>query len=65
MVVPRKDGMVPPHWPAGFERGALIAGPIADVDALLADDGLPNGAGAGGLVQRRNALAAHIGTTLV
>jgi hypothetical protein len=32
-VVPRSDGSLP-HWPLGFDRGAL-RGPIAAVDALL------------------------------
>ena len=61
-VVPRADGSLPPSWPAGFERAALIIGPIAPVDALLGDYNLPHGAPIG-LVQRRDALALHIGTT--
>ena len=56
---------LPLNWPAaGFERVALVSGPIAAVDALLGDFGLPFGAPLAPLV-RRNALARHIGTTLV
>ena len=36
-VVPRADGTPPPNWPAGFDRFALIRGPIAVIDALLND----------------------------
>ena len=60
-VVPRSDGTPPPNWPPGFDRDALVEGPIAAVDGLLGDYGLPNGAPAA-LFTRRNALARHIGT---
>ena len=63
-VVLLADGTVPPNWPPGFERVALVSGPIAVVDALLNDYGLPNGP-PGALVDRRDALALHIGTTRV
>ena len=46
---------------AGFDCDALVEGPIAAVDGLLGDYGLPNGAPAA-LFTRRNALARHIGT---
>ena len=59
-TVPRADGTPPPNWPAGFDRAAL-RGPIAAVDALLNDYGLPHGAPATPL-ERRNVLAMHIGT---
>ena len=59
-VVPRRDGMPPPNWPAGFDRFALIRGPIAVVDALLVDYGLPL---AVAVFDRRDALALYIGTT--
>ena len=59
-VVPRADGAAPAHWPpAGLDRAALVACPIADVDALLAEYQLP---AAGNVRVRRNALALHIGT---
>ena len=66
-MMPRADGLSSPSWPAaGLERGALVGGAIAAVDNhVLADHGLPSGAGAGDLLQRRNALTALIGTTLV
>jgi hypothetical protein len=57
-VVPRADGTLPPNWPAGFSRAGL-RGPIAAVDALLADYGLAAPAGA---QAHRDALAQHIGT---
>ena len=60
-VVPRSDGTPPPNWPAGFSREDLVDGPIAVIDALLNDYGLPHGAPAA-LSARRNALARHIGT---
>ena len=63
-AVPCADGTLPPSWPAGFERSALVSGPIAVIDALLNDYGMPNGAPAAVIV-RRNALAQRIGTTLV
>ena len=63
-VVQRTDGTPPPHWPVGFDRNALIDGPIAVVDTLLNDFGLPHGAPVSAR-QRRNALALHIGTTRV
>ena len=59
-VVPRADGTPPPNWPAGFDRAAL-RGSIAVVDVLLNDYGLPHGAPAT-LLDRRDALALHIGT---
>jgi len=58
-VVPRADGTPPPNWPAGFDRAAL-RGPIAVVNALLVDYGLPLAAA---VFDRRDALALHIGTT--
>ena len=62
LVVPRADGAPPASWPvAGFTRAALFSGPIADVDVILADYGMPNGAGAGTPLDRRNALSLHIG----
>ena len=60
VVVQRTDGTPPPHWPIGFDRAALVDGPVAVVDALLLDFGLPQGAT---VRERRNALALHIGTT--
>ncbi len=59
--MPRSDGTPPPNWPAGFDRDALGQGPIAVVDLLLADYGLPHGPPAP-LVSRRRSLAVHIGT---
>ena len=60
-VVPRADGTPPPNWPAaGFTRDSLVEGPIAAVDALLADYGLPSGPPTG-VFARRNALAHHLG----
>ena len=47
--------------PPPLDRGALVEGPIAVIDGLLGDYGLPNGAPAA-LFTRRNALARHIGT---
>ena len=61
-VVPRSDGTPPPRWPEGFDRDALVEGPVEVVDDLLEDYGLPHGAPAGGAFARRNALARHIGT---
>jgi nucleoid-associated protein YgaU len=63
-VVQRADGTPPPNWPAGFDRDALISGPVAVVDTLLGDFGLPNGPPIPAL-ERRNALALHIGTMRV
>jgi len=51
-------------WPPGFDRAALVEGPVAAVDALLLAYGLPAGAAAGGPFARRNALALHLGTCL-
>jgi hypothetical protein len=59
-IVPRRDGIPPPNWPAGFDRFALVRGPIAAVDALLVDYGLPLAAA---VFDRRDALALYIGTT--
>lgn len=59
--VPRDDGVLPPDWPAGFNRDALVEGPIGVVDALLEFYGLPHGPPAG-LFVRRNALAHVLGT---
>ena len=69
-VVPLADGTLPVHWPVGFARPRLIAAPIGVINALLADYGLPNApvpppAGGGAALNRRNALAVHIGTTRV
>ena len=61
-VVPRADGTLPPHWPAGFDRAMLMEGSMTLViNPLLTDYGLP----VGGLLvgARRDALALHIGTT--
>ena len=63
-VVVRSDGTPPPHWPVAFERSALVGGPIAVVDTLLNDYGLPHGPPLTAL-ERRNALAVHIGTMRV
>ena len=63
-AVPLADGTLAPNWPVGFERTALVSGPIDVVDTLLGDFGLPHGAPLT-LLARRNALARHIGTTLV
>ena len=64
--VPRADGTPPPSWPAaGFDRAALVEGPIAAVDALLGDYGIPAGAGVGAPVVRRIALAQALGTASV
>ena len=60
-VVPLSTGALPVAWPAGFDRAALVEGPIVRVDALLAEYGLPSGPPQGAAV-RRNALALHIGT---
>ena len=60
-AVPRDDGTLPPNWPAGFNREALVEGPIGAIDAILGDYGLPQGAPAT-LFERRNALAAYIGS---
>jgi hypothetical protein len=60
-VVPRADGTPPPNWPAGFDRAAL-RGPIAIINALLVDHGLPQPAS---FLNRRHALALHIGTMRV
>ena len=57
-VVPLADGTPPPSWPAGFDRAAL-RGPIGAINALLDDFGLAAPAAA---LDRRNALALHIGT---
>ena len=64
VVVLRADGTLPPAWPAGFDRSALVEGPVAVVDMLLNDYGLPNGPPAPPIA-RRNKLARCIGTTLV
>ena len=64
VVVPRADGTPPPHWPDGFDRDGLVEGPVAAVDALLADYGVPHGPPAG-LFVRRNALARCIGAACV
>ena len=58
-AVPRADGTLPPSWPAGFDRAGL-RGPIAAVDALLADYNLALPGAA--TPARRDALALHIGT---
>jgi hypothetical protein len=60
-IVMCDDGTRPQNWPAaGFTRDDLVEGPIATVDLLLADFGLPHGAPAA-LHARRNALARYIG----
>ena len=63
-VVPLNTGMLPAHWPPGFDRGMLLGG-MGGVDLLLADYGLPSGAAAGTALERRNALARCIGTKLI
>ncbi len=64
-VVLRADGTLPPHWPVGgFQRDSLVFGNIATVDALLNDYGLPHG-GPASRLDRRNALALHVGTMRV
>ena len=60
-VVQCTDGTLPPHWPVEFDRNALVGGNIAHIDALLGDYGLPRGNPIPSL-ERRNALALHIGT---
>jgi hypothetical protein len=62
VAVPRSDGTIPPHWPAAFDREALMDGPIGPVDLLIADYGLQPGPG-GDKLAKRNLLAVHIGTT--
>jgi len=62
VVVPLRNGAPPPSWPEGFDRAALRRGPIAAVSALLADNGLPPG---GHALERRSALAQHIGAALL
>ena len=57
--MPLADGTPPPNWPAGFDRFALIRGPIAVIDALLNDFNLPLPFSEH---DRRDALALHIGT---
>ena len=59
-MVPRADGSNPPSWPAaGLERGALVGGAIAAVNNHLLCSWTM------AVLQRRNAFAAHTGTTLV
>ena len=62
IAVPLADGLLPVHWPVGFDRSALIEGPINAVDTLLSDYGLAHGAAAGAVHVRRTQLAQHIGT---
>ena len=62
--VPRHDGSLPPHWPAGgFDRQNLIKGPIGKVDQLLADYGQPSGPASGTASDRRDSLAKILGTS--
>ena len=64
-VVPLAGGQAPASWPAGgLNRASLRIMPIATVDALLGEYGLPAGPQAGAPIVRRNALARHIGTTM-
>ena len=63
-VVPRADGTPPPSWPDNFDRHALVSGPIGAVDLLLEDFDLPHGPPTAS-IERRNALALHIGTKRV
>ena len=60
-VVPRDDGTLPPHWPAGFNREQLVDGPIGVIDTILADYGLLYDVTVV-LTERRSMLAGHIGT---
>jgi hypothetical protein len=60
-VVPCADGAAPATWPAGFDRDQLRDAPIAVIDALLGDHGLPHGPPRP-VIERRNVLAVHIGT---
>ena len=60
-VVPRDDGTLPPHWPAGFNREQLVDGPIGVIDTILADYGLLHDVTVV-LTERRSMLAGHIGT---
>jgi hypothetical protein len=63
LAVPDAAGGHPAFWPAGgFFRGALFEGAIGDVDALLAGYGLTAGPAGGTPMERRNALAYHLGT---
>ena len=63
VIVPCSNGALPVHWPAGFDRNAHFRGPIAVIDALLADYGTPVvGAAAGTPDVRRDLLAICIGT---
>lgn len=57
-TVPRADGTPPPAWPVSFDRDALCSGPIAAVDALLTQYGLPLSRT---VLARRTRLALHIG----
>ena len=63
-VVQRIDGTLPPNWPNGFDRDALVRGNVNIVDALLNDYGLAHGQPIS-VFDRRNALAVHIGTNRV
>lgn len=60
-VVPCADGAAPANWPVGFDRDQLRGAPVAVIDALLGDYGLPHGPPRP-VIERRNALAVHIGT---
>ena len=61
--VPHAGAAVPAFWPAaGFCRAGVFEHPIGPVDALLLGYGLPSGAAGGTPMERRNALAVHLGT---
>ena len=60
VAVPTAAGVVPPVWPAGFNRTGLRNMTGANMDAFLLAYGLPAG-GTG--PHKRNLIAGHIGTT--
>ena len=63
-VVPLANGTLPPHWPVGFNRTALLRGNINQINDLLNDFGLAQPLHTSAL-NRRNELAVHIGTMRV
>jgi hypothetical protein len=60
VAVPTAAGVVPPAWPAGFNRTGLRNMTGVNMDAFLLAYGLPAG-GTGS--HKRNLIAGHIGTT--
>lgn len=56
--VPRPDGLLPTHWPAGMDRRCLRRLPGRRIDKLLGEYEL---ATEGTVMERRNRLTAHIG----